>query len=123
MIPESGIVILLFLGSRNTKIKQALSEAAKYRGPYPYRYSRRLTTLHPSSMSFSRAGRAGLSSYSYSLLSDLNTQSSLILRSYKHVRYSISRADLSSQSPVVLYRSPLLSTSLSVARIKLRLWA
>jgi hypothetical protein len=77
--------------------------------------------IHPSLMSFSRVerrlimvGRAGLSSRSHSLLSDLNTQSSLILRSHKHVRLSVGRADLSSQSPVVLCRSPLLLTSLAV---------
>jgi hypothetical protein len=72
-------------------------------------------------MSFSRVerqllmvGRASLSSRSHSLLSNLNTQSSLILHSHKPVRLSVGRADLSLQSPVVLCRSPLLSTSLTV---------
>jgi hypothetical protein len=45
---------------------------------------------------------------------NLNTQSSLILPSHKHVRLSMGRADLSSQSLVVLCYSPLLSTSLTV---------
>jgi hypothetical protein len=76
--------------------------------------------IHPSLMSFSRVetrllmvGRAGLSSRSHSLLSNLNTQSSPILRSHKHVPLSVGRADLSLQSPVVLCCSPPLLTSLT----------
>jgi hypothetical protein len=86
--------------------------------------------IHPSSMSFSpvetrllMVGRAGLSSRSHSLLSGLNTQSSLILRSHKHVRLSgQSRSQLAKSS-----RPLSLSSSVDVPRcpseVKPRPWA
>ena len=71
--------------------------------------------IHPSSISFSRVetqllivSKASLSSRNYLLLSDL------ILYSHKHVRLFRSKTNLSSQSPVVLYHSPLLSMSLAI---------
>ena len=88
--------------------------------------------IHPSSTSFSRvetrllivdrAGRAGLSSHSHSLFSDLNTQSSLILRSYKHVCLSVGRADLSSQSPVVQSFSSSVNVPRCPSDVKPRPW-
>ncbi|PMD12775.1 hypothetical protein NA56DRAFT_712717 [Hyaloscypha hepaticicola] len=67
-------------------------------------------TLYPSSMSFSRMGRAGLTQSFVTLRS----QSSLILRSYKHAGLSVGGADLSSQSPVVLCRSSSVDVPRSV---------
>jgi hypothetical protein len=84
--------------------------------------------LYPSPISFSRMGRERLTQSFFTLRSQVGradlTQSFVTLRSqvgradltqsFVTLRSQVGRADLSSQSPVALCRSPLLSTSLTI---------
>ena len=85
MTPGSGIVISLFLGGRNTKIKRASLRAAKHGGAAKY---------------------GGLHPHRYSYCLD-DSRSCLLLSNLKWAK-QISAREVQS---VVLYRPPLLVTA------------
>ena len=87
--------------------------AAKCGGPYPYRYSRRLNnSLSFLDVFFSRRQSRLHIVIFYSPISIPNVLSSSVL--INKGRLLIGRADLSSQSLVILYRSSLLSKSFTI---------